>query len=93
MPFVLSGVDLAAVPPRAWAAVAYLAVGVTIVGYIMWYWALGKGGIERIGLIQFLQPVSGVILALLLLGERFTVLFVVASVLILIGVWLAIRAK
>lgn len=93
VPFALGGVDLAAVPPKAWAAVAYLAVGVTIVGYIMWYWALGKGGIERIGLIQFLQPVSGVILALLLLGERFTAIFVLASVLILLGVWLAIRAK
>lgn len=93
VPFVLGGVDLAAVPFDAWAAVAYLAVIVTIVGYVMWYWALGKGGIERIGLIQFLQPVSGVILALLLLGERFTAVFVLASVLILLGVWLAIRAK
>ncbi len=93
VPFVLGGVELGAVPLDAWAAVAYLAVGVTIIGYIMWYWALGKGGIERIGLIQFLQPVSGVILALLLLGERFTLIFVFASVLILVGVWLAIRAK
>ncbi len=93
LPFVLGGVDLDMVPFDAWVAVAYLAIGVTIVGYIMWYWALGKGGIERIGLIQFLQPVSGVILALFLLGERFTLIFVLASVLVLFGVWLAIRAK
>lgn len=92
-PFVLAGVDTSAVPPAAWVAVAYLAVGVTIVGYVMWYWALGKGGIERIGLIQFLQPVSGVILALMLLGEQFSALFVAASGVILLGVWLAMRAK
>jgi len=93
VPFALSGVDLAAVPLKAWTAVAYLAVMITIVGYIMWYWALGKGGIERIGLIQFLQPVSGVILALILLGEQFTPIFMAASAIILFGVWLAIRAK
>lgn len=92
-PFVLGDVVLRQVPVQAWAGVAYLAVAVTIIGYVMWYWALGKGGIERIGLIQFLQPVSGVVLALLLLGERFSLVFVAASAVILLGVWLAIRAK
>ena len=92
-PFALADVELSAVPVMAWGAVVYLAVMITIVGYVMWYWALGKGGIERIGLIQFLQPVSGVILALILLGERFTAVFLLASALILFGVWLAIRAK
>ncbi|HEY3148796.1 MAG TPA: DMT family transporter, partial [Dongiaceae bacterium] len=43
----------------AWSAIAYLAIVVTILGYVLWYWALGKGGIARVGLIQFLQPVSG----------------------------------
>lgn len=92
-PFVLAGVDIDVVPVQAWAGVAYLAVGVTIVGYVMWYWALGQGGIARIGLIQFLQPVSGVILALILLGETFSLVFVAASALILFGVWVAMRAK
>lgn len=92
-PFVVSDIDVTAVSLAAWAGVAYLAICVTIVGYVMWYWALGQGGIERIGLIQFLQPVSGVILALILLGEQFSLLFAAASALILFGVWLAIRAK
>ncbi len=92
-PFVVSDIDVNVVPLAAWAGVAYLAIFVTIVGYVMWYWALGQGGIERIGLIQFLQPVSGVILALILLGEQFSLLFAAASALILFGVWLAIRAK
>lgn len=69
---------------------AYLAIGVTIVGYILWYWALGTGGIARVGLIQFLQPVSGVLLAFLLLGERLDGQFLFASTLILAGVWIAI---
>jgi drug/metabolite transporter (DMT)-like permease len=83
--------DVASVP--AWSAIAYLAIVVTILGYVLWYWALGKGGIARVGLIQFLQPVSGVILAALLLREGISVSFLLASALVLFGVWLAIRGK
>jgi drug/metabolite transporter (DMT)-like permease len=68
-------------------------VGVTIVGYVCWYWALGNGGIERVGLFQFLQPISGVILAWLLLGELIDGVFLAASALILCGVWIALKAK
>ena len=92
-PFVLSGIDFGRVPVETWVSAVYLAIGVTIVGYMLWYWALGKGGIERIGLFQFLQPVSGVLLAWLLLGEQLTFSFVVASGLILFGVWFALKAK
>jgi drug/metabolite transporter (DMT)-like permease len=93
VPLVFHGIAVAAVPARAWLAVAYIAVGVTIVGYLLWYWALGRGGIERMGLFQFLQPISGVLLAFLLLGEGLSSTFVLASALILAGIWLALRAK
>jgi drug/metabolite transporter (DMT)-like permease len=75
----------------AWGAVCFLAVLTTIVGYIGWYWALAKGGIARIGTIQFFQPVSGLVLAAVLLGERFTLPLVAASVAILVGVYVAQR--
>jgi drug/metabolite transporter (DMT)-like permease len=78
---------------QSWLAILYLAAVSTIIGYILWYWALGKGGIARVGLIQFLQPVSGVILAAVLLGEQVGLSFLAASALVLFGVWLAIRGK
>ena len=81
------------VPTGIWIAIAYLAIGVTIVGYVLWYWALGRGGIARIALLQFLQPVSGVILAAILLGEDFGAIFIAASGVILFGVWYALRAN
>jgi drug/metabolite transporter (DMT)-like permease len=75
----------------SWSAVIYLAGVTTILGYIGWYWALARGGIARIGTIQFFQPVSGLILAALLLGERMTLPLLAASVVILAGVWIAQR--
>lgn len=93
VPFLLGGIELGAVSLPAWGAVTYLAVGVTIVGYVLWYGALGRGGIARMGLFQFFQPVSGVVLAALLLGETLTTTFIVASAVVLAGVWLALRAR
>lgn len=75
----------------SWAAVLYLAMVTSIVGYIGWYWALAKGGIARIATIQFFQPVSGLVLAALLLGERMTMPLLAATLVILAGVWIAQR--
>jgi drug/metabolite transporter (DMT)-like permease len=91
VPFAIAGVDLAAISREAWLALLYQAIAVTILGYILWYWALGKGGIARMGLFQFLQPVSGVLLASVLLTEPLTVTLVVSAALILGGVFLASR--
>jgi drug/metabolite transporter (DMT)-like permease len=76
---------------QSWSAVLYLASITTIIGYIGWYWALARGGIARIGTIQFFQPVSGLVLAALLLGERMTLPLLAASIVILAGVWTAQR--
>ncbi|MFO1057518.1 MAG: DMT family transporter [Dongiaceae bacterium] len=73
--------------------VLFLAIGVSILGYIAWYWALAKGGIARIGLLQFLQPVSGLALAALLLGEQLTLPLLLAAICILGGVIIAQRAR
>jgi drug/metabolite transporter (DMT)-like permease len=72
-----------------WVGIAYLAVGVSILGYVAWYWALGVGGVARIGVIQFLQPPLGVVLAVALLDEPVTIPLAVAGALILIGVAVA----
>ncbi len=77
----------------AWSGLLYQAIGVTIIAYILWYWALGTGGIARVGLFQFLQPVCGVLLAWLVLAENISLIFLLASSIIMVGVILAFRAR
>jgi drug/metabolite transporter (DMT)-like permease len=77
----------------AWSGLLYQAIGVTVIAYILWYWALGTGGIARIGLFQFLQPVSGILLAWLILAENISLIFLLASSIIMVGVILAFRAR
>jgi drug/metabolite transporter (DMT)-like permease len=76
----------------AWTSVAFLAVVTSIVGYVGWYWALARGGIARIATLQFLQPLSGFVLAVLVLGEDFTLVSVIAGIAIVCGVLIAQRA-
>jgi drug/metabolite transporter (DMT)-like permease len=86
-----AGIDWRSVSLPAWGGVLYLAFGVTIVGYLCWYWALGHGGIARTSLLQFLQPVSGVVLAWALLSEPINLGVWCASILIIAGVAIATR--
>lgn len=74
---------------EAWGATLWLALVTSILGYVGWYWALARGGIRRIALIQFLQPVSGLVLAIVVLGERPTFELGLAGLLIVGGIVIA----
>jgi drug/metabolite transporter (DMT)-like permease len=77
---------------RAWGAVLVLAVVTSVIGYIGWYWALDRGGIARISTVQFLQPLSGFALAVVVLGDRVTPPIAVGAAAIVCGVVIAQRA-
>ena len=91
LPFVLAGQHLADVPAAAIWGLVYLAAGVSVTGYVLWYWALARGGIARVGLFQFVQPLFGVLLAWALLAEPIAPPVLAAAALILAGVWIAAR--
>jgi len=76
----------------AWASIAVLAFLTSIIGYVVWYWALARGGISRVASVQFTQPLFGLALAALVLGERPAAVTAVAGVLILAGAFIVQRA-
>ena len=76
----------------AWGSVLVLALLTSIVGYIAWYWALAAGGISRVAGVQFTQPLFGLVLAALVLGERPGPITLVAAIAILSGAWLVQRS-
>jgi drug/metabolite transporter (DMT)-like permease len=84
---------LAAIDQDGWLAICALGWGSTILAYLLWNRALADGGVGRIGALQLLQPVIGVALATLALGESLTVTLVVATLTVLAGVTLVQRAR
>ncbi len=72
----------------AWTSVIVLAFLTSILGYVVWYWALAKGGISRVASVQFTQPLFGLALAAIVLGERPALPTAVAGAAILAGAWI-----
>ncbi len=88
----LALVDLSAlqgVGREAWLGIGYLALVSSLLGYALWYWALAKGGIARIGSFQFLQPMISLVLAAVILNEVLEPVLLLIAAVILFGVWLA----
>jgi drug/metabolite transporter (DMT)-like permease len=75
--------------PLGWALLAYLGILVTFVGFIVWFWGLRALPAAQAGALMFLQPLSGLILAVLILGDRPTPGFAIGCALVLAGVYLA----
>lgn len=72
-----------------WSVVAYLGVVVTFIGMQAWFWGLRAVPASRGGAFLFLQPVSGIALAALLLGDVLSPSFLVGSVFVLVGLFIA----
>lgn len=88
-PLLISPGDLAGLGAVAWSALIYLGLAISIVGYLAWYWALAKGDMTRVALIQFLQPGFSLLFAVMVLGETVTWPLALAGVIIVAGVALA----
>ncbi len=76
----------------AWGSILVLAVLVSVLGYVGWYWALARGGISRIASIQFTEPLFGLPMAVVLLGERAAPVTLAGAAGVLFGAWLVLRA-
>jgi drug/metabolite transporter (DMT)-like permease len=63
-----SSFDFAAVMPLGWAAVLYYGLG-TVAAYVLWYRGVSKVLASTVGVFTGVQPVSAVVLSILLLQE------------------------
>jgi len=77
---------------ESWLGIAWMAVLSSLLGYALWFYALGSGGITRISSMQLMMPVLTLFLAVMLLGESLTVLLAFTCILIIGGTLLAQRS-
>lgn len=84
MRFDYSGVTFA-----AWGSVVYMAVGLSLVVYVLWYWVLKYMEASRIAIFHNVQPVLATVIAALWLGEQLTGTFIIGGLVVLTGVLIA----
>ena len=82
---------LPAVDAPAWWGLGYVTVFSMLIGFVFWYRGLALGGIARVGQLQLLQPLFGLMLAAALLGETVAPTMIVATVAVIACVALARR--
>lgn len=63
-------------------ALAFTAVAVTAVGFVLWYGAVARLGGDRAGLLVGLVPVSGLVMAVLIGAQQLTVVAVVGAAMV-----------
>ena len=81
----------AAFTGSAVAAVLYLGVVITALGYLVWNWALERVPAARAGIFVNLQPAVGALLGVLLLGDAVSGFTVAGGALIVLGLFLTMR--
>jgi drug/metabolite transporter (DMT)-like permease len=74
-------------------ALGVLALFCTLVGYAAWFWALSRGDVATMALLQYAQPIVSLAIAATLLSEEVSPSLVGALALILAGVALCRKAR
>jgi drug/metabolite transporter (DMT)-like permease len=75
------------------AAIGYLALGVTVFGFLCWYSAIGLLGVERAGLFSGVLPVSALLVSAMLGVAEITPERLLAVAVVAGGVTLGVRAS
>lgn len=70
----------------AWAVVAYLAVGVTVVPTAVLFWLFKRTSALKVALVNYLFPVVALVVGVVWFGERLSGKLAVGGVVLLLGV-------
>ena len=84
---VVAETEWAEVPVQGWVAIAWLTLLSSLAGYALWFYALSRGGIARIGSLQLAMPVVTIVAAALILGEALTPRIALIAIVIVGGAW------
>jgi drug/metabolite transporter (DMT)-like permease len=79
------------IPNQGWIALTWMSLLSSIAGYALWFYALGRSGISRIGSLQLIMPVITLAVAALLLDENLTIALLLTCAVIVAGTVLAHR--
>jgi drug/metabolite transporter (DMT)-like permease len=76
-----------------WAAVLYLSILSTVLGYCMFYVLVSRGAVSRLSIQLYLIPIIAVIGGALLLGQKITIFTIIGGATLLIAIALATRSQ
>jgi drug/metabolite transporter (DMT)-like permease len=79
------------IPLEGWLSLGWMTLLSSFAGYVLWFYALSRGGIRRIGTLQLTMPIITLVMAVLVLGEQLTLALTLSCAVIITGTYLAHR--
>lgn len=79
------------VPTEGWLSLAWLTLLSSFLGYVLWFYALSRGGIGKIGSLQLAMPIVTLAAAIIVLGESLTVPLTASCIIVVTGTFIAHR--
>jgi drug/metabolite transporter (DMT)-like permease len=76
---------------RGWTAMIFLGIFTTGLAYIAWFDALAQLPAAQTGAFLFIEPLTSMVVASIVLNEQVTLVSVLGGVVILIGIWMVNR--
>ncbi|EGK14251.1 DMT family transporter [Kroppenstedtia eburnea] len=89
----LMSVSWSSLEPGFWINQFYLALCPSVLANWFYYRGVQSVGASRAAMFMYIVPVSGVLLAVTLLGERLAPVQVFGSLLMVLGIWLVNRRQ
>ncbi len=81
--------DYAIVPLEAWWSVVYMAIGTSVLAYVLWYWVLKYMEASRIAVYHNVQPFLAAGVAYLWLGEPISATLIIGGLIAISGIVIA----
>ncbi|MEW5795715.1 MAG: DMT family transporter [Candidatus Zixiibacteriota bacterium] len=78
--------DYSQATPGAWGSVVYMALGLSVLVYVLWYWLIKHVEVSRIAVYHNTQPILASAAAYLFLGESLSAGFLIGGTIVLAGV-------
>jgi drug/metabolite transporter (DMT)-like permease len=93
--FIASGdyAELSTLDSRGWWSLIYLGVFTTGLAYIAWFDALAQLPAAQTGAFLFIEPLSSMAVAAVVLNEAVTVATILGGAVIIFGIWLVNREE
>lgn len=85
--------DVVAISGRSWAALAYLVLVGSLVGFTAYTWLLGNAPISLVSTYAYVNPVVAVLLGVLVVNEHVSGKIIAGGVVILVGVALVVSTE
>jgi drug/metabolite transporter (DMT)-like permease len=74
---------------EAWIAIIYVGIVPSAIGFALFYWVIPRLPLEQVATIQLFSPVFTEVMAILWLGELFSLALVLGTAILLVGVRIA----